>query len=228
MKRFKIFAVVISPLILIALIVGCPSSDELIADNNLEATVRDTLDLLLGERVTTDHLANLTLLSANDSNITNLSGLEYCINLVEADFSNNIIGDISPVIFLDNLVTLNMWNNQISQIPAACTFSSLVNLNLSGNQIEDISPLASVLNLANLSISGNRLTDISPLESLLNLTRLNLSGNQISDISPLLENSGLGEGDVVNLEGNELDLTEGSEDIASIRLLESRGVEITY
>jgi Leucine-rich repeat (LRR) protein len=227
-KHIKILVAIILPLILIALIAGCPSSDELITDNNLDATIRDTLDLLLGERITTDHLANLATLSASYRNITNLSGLEYCVNLVEADLSNNEISDISPVIFLDNLVSLNMQSNQISQIPAACTFSSLVNLNLSGNQISDISPLASILNLANLSLGGNRLTDISPLASLLNLTRLNLSGNQISDISPLLENGGLGEGDVVNLQGNKLDLSEGSEDIANIRLLESRGVEITY
>jgi Leucine-rich repeat (LRR) protein len=58
--------------------------------------------------------------------------------------------------------------------------------------------------------------------------RLNLSGNQISDISPLLENSGIGEGDDINLEDNNLDLSEGSEDMLNIKALQDRGVIVNY
>ena len=228
MNRFKILAIIISLLVLITMIAGCTKSDGLFPDKNLDSAIRDALDLLLGERITTDNLANLVRLLADGSNITNLSGLEHCVNLVETDLSNNKISDISPLIFLDNLVTLNLQNNRISQIPAACTFSSLVNINLAGNQISDISPFNSLSNLANLSMAGNKLTDISPLGSLFNLTRLNLSGNQISDISPLLENSGIGEGDDVNLEGNNLDLSEGSEDTVNIKVLQDRGVIVHY
>ncbi len=50
--------------------------------------------------------------------------------------------------------------------------------------------------------------------------------NQISDISPLLENSGLGEGDEVLLDNNNLDLREGSEDMENISQLEERGVVV--
>jgi len=52
--------------------------------------------------------------------------------------------------------------------------------------------------------------------------------NQISDISPLVENSGLGEGDYVLLSNNNLDLSEGSEDMENIRQLEGRGVVVHY
>lgn len=228
MNRFKILAIIISLLVLITMIIGCTKSDGLLPDKNLDSAVRNTLDLLLGERITTDNLADLIGLLADDINITNISGLEYCINMLETDLSNNKISDISPLIFLDNLVTLNLQNNRISQIPAACTFSSLASINLSGNQISDISPFSSVSNLANLSMAGNKLTDISPLGSLFNLTRLNLSGNQISDISPLLENSGIGEGDDINLEDNNLDLSEGSEDMVNIKALQDRGVVVNY
>ena len=69
---------------------------------------------------------------------------------------------------------------------------------------------------------------MSPFVNLTSLTWLRLSENQISDISPLVENSGLGEGDEVWLEDNDLDLTEGSEDMDNIRQLEERGAEVHY
>ncbi len=228
MKRFKILAVIISLLILTTMIAGCTGSEGFFSDKNLETVVRDALDKLLGEKITTEDLANLTKLQAGDSNITDLSGIEYCINLNELELSNNKISDILPLLSLDNLVHLNLENNQISQIPAPCTFFALVTLNLDGNQISDISPFASLFNMAILSISDNQISDISPLSSLLNLTRLNLNGNQISDISPLLENSGLSDGDDIYLKGNNLDLTEGSEDMQNIGILEDKGVNVSY
>lgn len=68
----------------------------------------------------------------------------------------------------------------------------------------------------------------SPLASLDNLERLNLDRNQISDIASLPGNSGLGEGDQVDLKNNNLDLSENSEDMADIRQLEGRGVKVYY
>jgi len=43
-----------------------------------------------------------------------------------------------------------------------------------------------------------------------------------------VENSELSEGDRVLLEGNNLDLSEGSEDLENIRILEERGVRVDY
>ena len=60
------------------------------------------------------------------------------------------------------------------------------------------------------------------LASLTSLTYLDLKGNRISDIAPLLESSGLGAGDEVNLGENYLDLS----DLENIKQLEARGVTI--
>ena len=92
----------------------------------------------------------------------------------------------------------------------------------------DISTLASRTNLTTLGLGGSQISDVTPLASLTNLTSLELWDNEISDISPLLANSGLGKGDEVRLENNNLDLSEGSEDLENIRLLEARGVEVQY
>jgi len=82
--------------------------------------------------------------------------------------------------------------------------------------------------MARLYLERNQISDISPLASLTNLDTLWLSDNQISDISPLVENSGLGTGDEIWLEDNNLDLSEGSEDMDNIRALEDRGVVVRY
>ncbi len=107
-----------------------------------------------------------------------------------------------------------------------CTNLDWLELNV--NVISDISPLASLTNLTYLGLWKNEISDISPLASLTNLTYLSLHSNQISDISPLVENSGLGEGDIVLLTVNNLDLSEGSEDLENIRILEARGVKVIY
>jgi len=43
-----------------------------------------------------------------------------------------------------------------------------------------------------------------------------------------VENSGLGAGDQVWIEENDLDLSEGSDDMVNIRTLEDRGVIVHY
>lgn len=67
---------------------------------------------------------------------------------------------------------------------------------------------------------------IAALASHTNLVVLELHYNQISDISPLVENSGLSGN--LQLASNNLDLSEGSEDLKNIRILEERGVEVIY
>jgi internalin A len=69
---------------------------------------------------------------------------------------------------------------------------------------------------------------LSPLKHLTKLNGLRLDGNQISDISPLVDNSGLGMGDTVWLDENNLDLEEGSDDMRNIKILEDRGVKVFY
>jgi hypothetical protein len=43
-----------------------------------------------------------------------------------------------------------------------------------------------------------------------------------------VENSELGKGDKLVLVGNNLDLSEGSQDLENIRILEGRGVRVDY
>ena len=197
-------------------------------DKNLEAAIRDALGKAPGEEITADDLAELTELSANESGITDLSGLKYCTNLTELRLERNGVMDISPLASLTNLTFINIYGNEISDISPLSNLTSLNDLTLVNNQISDITPLANLTSLTELRLGENPISDISPLSNLTNLTFLWLPNSQISDISPLVENSGLGEGDEVVLAGNNLDLREGSEDMENIRILEERGVVVHY
>jgi hypothetical protein len=219
-------------------------------DDNLDADVRRNLGKQPFEEITVDDLASLTVLYfASHSDIIDLSGIEKCINLVELDLSFNQISNISLLSSLTSLILLNIAGNQASDISPLSSLN-LDYLYLDKNEIVDISPLSSLTNLLVLTLADNKIIDISTLSSLTSLTELDLGGNQIkdisslsslsdldwlyldrneiSDISPLVGNNGLGEGDIVQLEDNKLDLSEGSEDMVNIKALQDRGVEVTY
>ena len=122
---------------------------------------------------------------AQRTEITDLRGIEFAINLKELSLWSNNITDISPVVSLTHLRTLSLGGNAISDIsPLANRTDPLLMLDLSSNTISDISPLAN-LNLGMLSLGGNAISDISPLAGLTHLGYLHLGHNTISDISPL-------------------------------------------
>jgi len=204
--RFKDIALIIlEPTVTVDLQL---SSSEIVTfvDPVLEALVRKVLGIPLGQSITKGKMAELTELNASGRNIKNISGLEYAINLQKLNLENTLVSDISLLANLTNLQKLY----------------------LSRNQIKDISPLAKLTKLQVLDLSRNQIKDISPLANLTNLQVLDLSRNSISDISPLVSNLGLGQGDIVDLRHNALDLSSGSDDIQNIEILEIRGVEVDW
>jgi len=85
------------------------------ADPNLEAAIREALDI--PERpIYRSDLAGLTSFSASARNISNLAGLEHCVNLTHLDLLYNQISNVSPVGNLHNLAYLQLGLNGISNI----------------------------------------------------------------------------------------------------------------
>ena len=169
----------------------------IIPDPDLEAAIRDALDKPTGEIHPSD-LEQLTTLRAQKEvelsldardiikeGITDLTGLEYCINLDYLTLNDNKLTDISQLASLTNLEQLEIENNQLSDISPLASLTKLTWLRIGRNEISDISPLASLTNLETLALDQNQITDISPLASLTKLIKLWLYKNQISDISPL-------------------------------------------
>ena len=103
--------------------------------------------------------------------------------------------------------------------------TNVSNLVLAGNGIVDVSVLSGLSNLTKLNLGDNSISDISSVTGLTNLTELHLRHNNISDISPLMENTGLGSGDTVDLRGNPLNYQSI---YTHIPTLQSRGVTVEF
>jgi uncharacterized repeat protein (TIGR02543 family) len=153
-------------------------------DPALEAALRAAIGKPTG-RIYKSDLEGLTSFYATGKTITDLTGLEYCINLVSLDLHDNQIGDISPLPGLTKLEWLDLSYNRISDVSPLAGLTNLQWLYLHNNRIASISALASLTNLTYLFLYMNQISSISPLANLTNLTRLLLFSNQIGDISPL-------------------------------------------
>ena len=82
--------------------------------------------------------------------------------------------------------------------------------------------------LTELDASERGIIDLTGIEYCTNLQTLTLRGNQISDISPLLNNPGIGEGDEIDLRGNQLDIQKLQEKGATIILFDTPELRWRY
>ena len=149
-------------------------------------------------------LKNLTTLGLGNNSISDISALAGLKNLKRLSLGSNSISDISALTGLTNLKHLSLGNNSISDISALAGLTNLTRLSLGSNSVSDISVLAGLTNLTRLSLGSNSISDISALTGLTNLTTLILWDNSVSDLSPLVENAGLGSGDMVDVRRNPL------------------------
>lgn len=109
-------------------------------DAQLEQAVRQEIDKLTGPIYDTDLRGRVQLL-AEYREITDLSGLEYMVDLETLQLNNNVIEDLTP---LTGLVKLKK-------------------LYLNSNYISDLTPLAGLIKLEQLILHTNKITDIEPL-----------------------------------------------------------------
>ena len=167
-----------------------------IPDSNLRAAIEKALDK--ASPITQADMARLTTLYANDSNISDLTGLEHATNLTylslgdayvegEGHVNSNSISNLSPLSRLTNLTHLTLNQNNITDISAVVGLTNLTWLDIGGNSLSDISPVTGLINLTGLRLWRNNIVDISPVTDLIHLTELNLNGNNIADLSPLAE-----------------------------------------
>lgn len=174
---------------------------------------------------TESELSSINYIVAPSAGISDLTGLEYCINLVYLDLRINDISDISVLKNLTNLEYLYLGNNDISDISALSELTNLNELILGINDISDISALSKLTNLVKLDLVSNNITDIPALSGLIKLRYIYLGYNKIADIEPLVNNTGLGFGDFLDLLYNPLD------DVSILNYipeLQARGVILYY
>ena len=164
-----------------------------VPDPNLKGAIQDALFVPNEVPLTRGQMLQLTQLRAVDSYITDLTGLEYAINLKSLNLGRNQIHDIRPLESLINLAGLSLFNNEVQDIIPLINLTNLMHLNLGLNRVENLEPLSGLIRLQTLDLLDNRVKDITPLASLTELTKLILSHNQVSDLTPLANHSNLEE-----------------------------------
>ena len=140
-----------------------PPPSDLIPDENLRAAIAQRLGKAPNTSITTEDLARLTEIVADERGIRDLRGLEHATKLERIEFRHNSISDLSP---LAGLRHLN-------------------NIKLRGNRITDISPLKDLISVGWLGLEENKIRDLSPLRGLKRLNGLGIEDNPVSDVSPL-------------------------------------------
>ncbi len=133
-----------------------------IPDANLEAAIRETLDIADDTSITQNHILLLTSLTATNAQISNLSGLKHATNLTTLDLSNNQISNVYPLKDLTSLTNLNLAQNQISNLYYLNRLTNLNVLKLVGNPLEtkDAAPLLLLGNLSDVDIDLPTVADV--------------------------------------------------------------------
>lgn len=162
-----------------------PRAPIYIRDHNLRKALETALGKSAGGTITQGDMATLNELRTDDRGISQLSGLEYAVNLQTLELQDKRITDISPLSNLTALTQLWLRNNRITDISALSNLTALRTLSIRDNQVSDISALAGLTALTNVSVAANNIRDISPLSGLTALTELWLEENDITDVSPL-------------------------------------------
>ena len=186
LKRISLASIVIIILNLVITMMesGCNSPEVDFQDINLVAEIRETIGKSTGPIRVWD-LEQITSLDAGYARISDISGLELCINLTELRLSRNRITDISPLLSLKHLTYIDLDGNPISDISPLSCLINLKALRMSWSFFETPYVNTPFSYIANGTPIFGPLTDLSPLSSLTRLEVLDLGWNQISDLSPL-------------------------------------------
>jgi hypothetical protein len=152
----------------------------------VNAKVRFIIDKPEGEAINDTDLVGVgfTSLEIVGFGVDNLFGLEYCLDLISIDFSDNFISDISPLASLEQLETVILERNQISALTPLSGLPNLTTLNAAENLVADLSPLSGLTTLRVLTLDNNAIEAIALLEGLSGLREVGLADNLIQDAGP--------------------------------------------
>ena len=203
---------------------GGSTTNVAIPDANLRAAIETALGKASDAPISKAEMATLTVLEAPNSNISDLTGLEYATNLTRLDLgaervyrrevssiqvgfvkrrpnlaNSNEISNLSPLSGMTRLEYLDLGRNLISDVSVLSGMVSLTYLDLYDNYISDVSALSGLTNLTSLDLYNNLILDVSALSNLTGLESLFLEQNAISDVSALASLTSL---ETLNLENN--------------------------
>ncbi|EOH8071749.1 InlB B-repeat-containing protein [Listeria monocytogenes] len=143
------------------------------------------------DAVTQADLDGIATLSAFNTGVTTIEGIQYLNNLIGLELKDNQITDLTPLKNLTKITELELSGNPLKNVSAIAGLQSIKTLDLTSTQITDVTPLAGLSNLQVLYLDLNQITNISPLAGLTNLQYLSIGNNQVNDLTPLANLSNL-------------------------------------
>lgn len=108
-------------------------------------------------KVTSAELASITVLKCNESNVSDVKGIELLTNLVDLNLSDNNISSIN-LASNTKITNLLLSNNKLSSIDLSKN-TALENLYLNGNKLSTLN-LKNNRNLLVLNVNNNKLTEL--------------------------------------------------------------------
>ena len=187
-----------------------------IPDEKLREGLLRELGLKEEDNITISQLETITKLNLHGRELFDLTGLEYCKNLIEFTCDWSSVSDLTPLKKLVKLEKISLHANKISDISVLKDLVNLKELTISINNISDISALKDLVNLKKLYINNNDISDISALKDLVNLEDLVLCDNKISDISVLKNLINL---EYLNLDNNNISDISALKDLVNLEQL---------
>lgn len=182
-----------------------------------------SLDLANNDIVDVSPIVDLPLLSGLNlgfNSITDITPLADLASLTILTLKGNDPADFTPLEELTDLASLDISFTGMTDIAPVAGLTELRHLWLNNNSISDVTELAGLTQLTRILLSNNSITDLTPLGALSELETVDVRHNAaLSDIQPLLDNSGIGPGDDVWLEGTQVAC-------ADFTALEAKGVAV--
>ncbi|PKL92256.1 MAG: hypothetical protein CVV21_05750 [Candidatus Goldiibacteriota bacterium HGW-Goldbacteria-1] len=184
-----------------------PTDVVLFPDPVLQARVRSAIGKPTGTIYSTD-LTGITYLTLSDATITNMSGIEYLVNLQNLYMTNAAIADYGWLTAMAKLQYIKGSGSNLKDMTLLSGLTLLRKIDMSGSTgltgltslkdcpaltelylsncgLTDISFVTQLINLNVLDLYLNPITNVPPLSGLTSLYNLNLSRTGISDISGL-------------------------------------------
>ena len=223
MKSFYRFFVILAALSCCLNLALAQDETEWMPDENLRTIVRETLNLYSHTTLTQQAMQTLVALNAENSDITNITGLEYATQLGTLNLGANEIRDLSVLEELTRLTELSLNSNRIQVITPLEGLINLRRLDLSFNRISDIAALTELREITDLNLTDNNISNITALTELTRITRLDLSGNEIKDIASL---SDLTQTTSLNLSDNRISNIVSLRNLTGITKLDIFGNQI--
>ncbi len=156
--EFQVFPIDVSALLPPPEVVSIP-------DPHLAAAVRESIawniDLAPNDAITTHTIQYLRHLSAWDSGITDLTGLEHA-KLRVLHLGGNNIADVAPLAGLTQLRVLHLEDNNIADVAPLAELTQLRVLHLGHNNIADVAPPGRTYTTDNVGSFGQQYRRCGP------------------------------------------------------------------